>query len=95
MPCRGGEAIICKDDGSSMTPNYFRKYKYYPTLEAIGVRKLSPHAIRHTFATRLATAGARPEDIQALAGHEDYSLTANVYIHKDVDALRDAVEKMA
>lgn len=91
---RGGDTIICKDDGSQMTANYFRNYKYYPALEAIGVRKLSPHATRHTFATRLATAGARPEDIQALAGHEDYSMTANVYIHKNVEALREAVERM-
>ena len=92
---KGGDTIICRDDGSPMNANYFRKYKYYPTLEAIGVRKLSPHATRHTFATRLATAGVRAEDIQALAGHEDYSMTANVYIHKDVDALRRAVESMA
>lgn len=92
---KGGETIICREDGKPMTANYFRKFKYYPVLDAIGVRKLSPHATRHTFATRLATAGARPEDIQALAGHEDYALTANTYIHKDVDALRAAVEKMA
>ena len=91
---KGGDTIICNNDGSPMNANYFRKHKYYPALESIGVRKLSPHATRHTFATRLATAGARPEDIQALAGHEDYSMTANVYIHKDVEALREAVERM-
>jgi integrase len=77
-----------------MTVRYFRESKYYPALEAVGVRKLSPHATRHTFATRLATAGVRTEDIEALAWHEDYSMTANTYIHKDVDALRRAVESM-
>lgn len=92
--CMNGQTIICKDDGSPMNANYFRKYKYYPALEAIGVRRLSPHATRHTFATRLATAGARAEDIQALAGHEDFALTANVYIHKDVEALRNAIEML-
>ena len=78
-----------------MAPNYFRKYKYYPALEAIGVKKLTLHATRHTFATRLSSANARMEDITALIGHEDYSVTANTYIHQDDEELRKAILKMA
>ena len=90
-----GQTIFCREDGSPMAPNYFRKYKYYPALEAIGVRKLTPHATRHTFATRLSSADARMEDITALIGHEDYSVTANTYIHQDDEELRKAILKMA
>lgn len=91
----GGETIICDEKGLPYTPDSFRRRCYYPALDSIGVRRLTPHATRHTFATRLSAAGARTEDIQALAGHEDYEMTANTYIHQDINTLRSAIEKMA
>lgn len=87
-----GETLFCKDDGMPYTPNYFRKYQYYQALTDIGINRLTPHATRHTFLTRLSAAGARVEDMQALAGHEDYSVTANTYIHQDTDTLRKAID---
>lgn len=92
---KNGETIICASDGKPYTADRFRRQCYYPALEAIGVRRLSPHATRHTFATRLSAAGARTEDIQALAGHEDYEVTANTYIHQDIGTLRAAIEKLS
>lgn len=89
---KSGETIFCKEDGSAMSPDYFRKYKYKKALKEIGVRQLTPHATRHTFATRLAQAGVRTEDIQTLAGHEDYAMTANTYIHQNIRTLTNAIE---
>ncbi len=91
---KGGKTIICKDNGDPFTPDYFRRRIFYPALETIGVRKLSPHATRHTFATRMAAAGVRPEDLQAIIGHEDYEVTASTYIHQSKKTLIDAVRKM-
>lgn len=90
----GGETIICNEEGKPYTPDSFRRRFYFPALKKIGIRRLTPHATRHTFATRLSAAGARAEDIQALAGHEDYEMTANTYIHQDIATLRRAIEKM-
>lgn len=89
---QGGERMVCKSDGSAMTTNYFRKYCYYPTLEAIGVRALNPHCTRHTFATQLAEAGASTAEIQRLLGHKKYAFTADTYTHIDVQPLRNAIE---
>lgn len=91
---KNGQTIICDDDGNAFTSDTFRRRCYYPAIDKIGVRRLSPHATRHTFATRLSAAGARTEDIQALAGHEDYEVTANTYIHQDVATLRNAIDKL-
>lgn len=87
---QGGERMICKPDGSAYTPKSFR-HAYYKALESIGVRHLTPHATRHTFASMLAEAQVPTVEIQRLLGHTDYALTANVYTHVDVEALRKAV----
>lgn len=89
-----GETIICRSDGMPYSTKYFREKCYYPALDKIGTRKLSPHATRHTFATRLSAAGVKPEEIQKLMGHSNYDVTANVYIHKDLDALKSAVNML-
>lgn len=86
----GGTRLICKDK----KPISARKYRddyYMPTLRAIGVRELNPHACRHTCATLLAKAGADPLYIQKILGHADYSTTANIYTHTDVEELKKAI----
>jgi len=90
----GGPRLIHKD-GKPINVNYYRKYCFYPALERAGVtRHLTPHATRHTFATLLARAGVQPAHIQALMGHSDYAVTANVYTHLAMDELRRAVESI-
>ncbi len=92
---KNGDTIFCKEDGKKYSAKYFREKCYYPALRAIGIRELPPHCTRHTCATRLAAAGARPEDIQKILGHSDYEVTANTYIHQDIDTLKNAINLMA
>lgn len=42
---------------------------------------LTPHVCRHTFCTRMASAGMNPKVLQYLMGHSDISITLNVYAH--------------
>lgn len=86
-----GEYLITRN-GKPIRPDYYRKYIYYPTLEKLGIRKLSPHHARHTFGTLLARANVDPLYIQNLIGHSDYATTANIYTHLDVEDLRRAIE---
>ena len=92
---KGGETIFCKPDGKPYTADNFRKDYYYKALLEIGVRRLTPHATRHTFATMLARQNVRPENIQKLMGHTNYGFTASVYVHQDSDTLRNCIEKLA
>lgn len=50
-------------------------------------RNLTPHVLRHTFATNLLRRGASLEDVQRLLGHTDPSTTL-IYAKIDTSALR-------
>ncbi|MGL5014429.1 MAG: site-specific tyrosine recombinase/integron integrase [Bacteroidales bacterium] len=59
--------------------------------ELAGVRKkISPHTLRHSFATHLLERGANIRVIQQMMGHESIT-TTEVYLHLDKSTLREAV----
>jgi len=73
-------------------PNNFRKRDYYPLLDKLGIERKTPHATRHTYASRARKAKMPPEILQKILGHADYTTTANIYVHTDIEELLKAVE---
>lgn len=91
---KGGNYLICNDKGGKISISSYREDKYYPALEKLGLKKLTPHCCRHTFGSMLSKAGANTKAIQEMIGHTDYALTANVYTHTDLDELRKEINKI-
>lgn len=86
-----GPLLLSGFTGDKVAAN-FRRRNYYPLLDKLGMERKSPHATRHTYASRARKAGMAPEILQKILGHADYNTTANIYVHTDVDELIKAVE---
>lgn len=88
----GGKTLIWSLPGKNPVYNVgsFRR-RYYSAIERInGVRKLTPHCLRHTYVTRLQKNGVPIEIIAKLAGHSNVDVTVG-YTHTSLETLSDAV----
>ena len=66
-------------------------YSNHHTSSEHGIERKTPHATRHTYASRAVKEGLPPEMLQKILGHADYSTTANIYTHIYAQTLVDAV----
>ncbi len=84
------EAVKNKD--LRLTPRSVQRIiKRYATIAGI-TRKVTPHVIRHSFATDLLSNGADIRSVQALLGHANIA-TTQIYTHVTDKHLRDIHKK--
>lgn len=81
--------------GGRIFAHRFNERQFTPALERSGISKhLTPHSLRHTFASWQLMAGVPPQTVQMRLGHESLATTSKVYAHLLHEAQQQAVDAM-
>jgi len=86
------EALFLNPRGERLTrQGFWQKIKEYAKSAGLD-SQISPHTIRHSFATHMLSGGADLRSVQELLGHANIS-TTQVYTHLTTDQIRRTYEK--
>ena len=80
-------------DGKKLTAS-----KYYTQWDKVMIEincQHNPHECRHTFRSRLDSAGANKRCIDLMMGHKSGDIGERVYTHKTIEELKEAIELIA
>ena len=86
------EALFVNINGRRLTRQGFWKIVKYYKEQAHITKDITPHVLRHSFATHLLQNGADLKSIQTMLGHSDISST-QVYMQFQDDSIRNIYQK--
>ncbi|HRZ39518.1 MAG TPA: tyrosine recombinase XerC [Candidatus Omnitrophota bacterium] len=94
LDCRphGGRALFLNKNGTRLTDRSVRNIINKRILDASLQLHVSPHMLRHSFATHMLNHGADLRSVQELLGHSNLS-TTQIYTHVTTERLKKVYEQ--
>ncbi|RJS20717.1 tyrosine recombinase XerD [Corallococcus sp. H22C18031201] len=90
-PAQAPDAMFLNFRGGRLTPRSIARHLDDYVLQCALARRVSPHAMRHSFATHLLGGGADIRSIQELLGHASLSTTQK-YTHVTFEQLQEVYD---
>lgn len=92
--CKDYAGYICINEiGERLNPNYLSEcFKRF--LQSNDLRVIRFHDLRHSCASLMLASGVPLKQIQEWLGHSDFSTTANIYAHLDVNSKKTSAEAL-
>ena len=89
-----GEYVFARTPGRKPISSQAARAYLRGMLQKAGIeKKISPHKLRHTYATNLLNAGAELVDIKALLGHESIA-TTQIYTNVGQERMEQVVGRL-
>lgn len=89
---KGGKDLLKKKETIRLTPRSIERIVRFYSIKAGITKKVTPHIIRHSFATDLLSNGADLRSVQAMLGHANIT-TTQVYTHVTDKHLKEVHKK--
>lgn len=91
--------LFCDDHGGPLPSNATRREmrRIIDAIRAAGHEfpDITPHSLRHTFATRAIESGMNPQVLKTILGHSTLAMTMDLYSHVMPDTKAAEMEKIA
>jgi len=86
------QSLFLNSRGHSLTPRSIERVVKDLCVRAALNKKISPHVLRHSFATHLLGSGADLRSIQDMLGHSSLSITQK-YTHTSIEKIMEIYDK--
>lgn len=80
--------------GGNRSYSNFAKRDWKELMSQLNIQNMTPYNCRHTFTTLAVKSGVKPELLQKILGHADYSTTVEVYTHLDTSEIISAAQSV-
>jgi len=92
----GPQFVFANQSGRPLSKNSWRRRVFDKAVKKAEIKRITPHQLRHTYATLRISKGDNIADVSKQLGHHSVKLTLDVYYHwipggkkEEVDALDD------